>query len=136
MKIFRRRTGLPEPTHLERKEQRTSTFMIVDVMNDEGARLVKASLRDLSANGALLHLEAEQAIPDSIKLFFPADRVSKAGRVRWRDQQFIGVEFDDPLDLPERMRSRKDRLDVVTSHMKSAGFSNQNGRQRQLPKSA
>ena len=136
MKIFRRRFGLPEPTHLERKEQRNSTFMIVDIMNDEGARLVKARLRDLSANGALLHLETDQAIPDTIMLHFPADRISKAGRVRWRDQQFIGVEFDDPLDLPERMRSRKDRLDVVTSHMKSAGFSDQNGRQKQLPKSA
>ena len=136
MKIFRRRFGLPEPTHLERKEQRNSTFMIVEVMNDDGDRLAKASLRDLSANGALLHLETDQAIPDTIMLYFPADRVSKPGRVRWRDEQFIGMEFDDPLDLPERMRSRRNRLDVVTSHMKNAGFSDQNGGRKHLPKSA
>ena len=110
--------------------------MIVEIMNDQGARLVKASLRDLSANGALLHLETDEAIPDTINLYFPADRVSKASKVRWRDQQFIGVEFDESLDLPERMRSRKDRLDVVTSHMENAGFSDQNRGRKHLSNSA
>lgn len=136
MRFFRKRLGLPQPTFFERREQRNSTFMIVTILNDEGSRLEQASLRDLSARGALLHIATDQLLPDEITLHFPADRVSKAARVRWQDQQFIGIEFDEHFELPERMRSRRDRLDVITSHMESAGFSDERGGRKHLPSSA
>ncbi len=132
MPIFRRRRSLADTTFFERREQRNSTFMLVDITSEQGSKFGQASLRDLSANGALLHLTTSQALPEKVLLYFPTERMKRAVRVRWQDQSLIGVEFDDPIDLPERMRSQKNRLDVVTSHFERAGFRGQHGEQRHL----
>ncbi len=121
MRFFSRHKGLSASTTFERREQRHSTFTIVEIKNEQGSLLERASLRDLSANGAMIHVATRQPLPDTIIVDFPADRMNRSAKIRWQEEQFIGVEFDDPVDMPERIRSRRSRAEVIASHFKQHG---------------
>ena len=117
MQLFRPRR-VPEQTVTERKQPRLSTFAIVEVRNDRGSLLRRANVRDLSDDGALLRLPSKEPLPDSVTLFFPADGLEKTAKVRWQEECSAGIEFNAPIVIPERLRSRKNRAEVIAAHFK------------------
>ena len=108
----------PKRKPVQRSDQRIPTFGIVEIRNGSGTTLERATLRDLSRNGALIQLAAAQQLPDAISVWFPADRLQKSATIRWREGRSIGVEFDEPIVLPQRLEHRKNRAEVVASHFR------------------
>ena len=102
----------------ERKDKRIPTFGVVEVQNNRGAVLDRATLRDLSINGALIQLATNQRLPETITLWFPNDRMERSATIRWRKDMSIGVEFDEPIVIPERLEHKKSRAEVVASYFK------------------
>ena len=122
MRFFSKHNSTPVQTILDRKEQRNSTFGIVEIRGERGSLLTRARLRDLSISGALLNLDMKQTLPDTLSLYFPAEHFGAEAIVKWQDGGSIGVEFQDPIVLPGRLRSRRNRVDVVTAHLSHAGI--------------
>ena len=100
---------------------RIPTFGVVEIHNHQGSVLERATLRDLSINGALIQMATSQQLPETITLWFPTDRIEKKATIRWRKDLSIGVEFDDPIMIPERLEHRKSRAEVVASYFRPAG---------------
>ena len=105
----------------ERKDKRIPTFGVVEIHNHHGSVLERATMRDLSINGALIQLATSQRLPDTITLWFPTDRIEKKATIRWRKDMSIGVEFDDPIIIPERLEHRRSRAEVVASYFRPTG---------------
>ena len=102
----------------ERRDQRIPTFGVVEIHNYYGSVLERATLRDLSVNGALIQLGTSQQLPDTITLWFPIDRIEKTATIRWRKGKSIGVEFAEPIVIPDRLEHRKDRAAVIASYFR------------------
>lgn len=117
MQLFPMRRGSKRQIR-ERKDQRIPTFGVVEIQNRYGSVLERATLRDLSVNGALIQLATTQPLPETITLWFPTDRIEKTASIKWRKNRSIGVEFHEPIVLPERLEHRKNRAEVVASYFK------------------
>jgi hypothetical protein len=104
----------------ERAHRRMPTFAVVEILALNGAMLERATVRDISKKGALLRLVISQPLPDSILIWFPADRLEIKATIRWRREDSIGVEFDGEIELPARLTQKKGRAEVVASHFQPA----------------
>ncbi len=57
---------------------------------------IDVMVRDISVNGARVHVPANVAIPDSFELFVVSQDCYYPATTRWRAGEWIGVEFVGP----------------------------------------
>jgi len=86
-------------------------------------------VRNISIGGLMAHVFCEVAVGDSLEIEFKSER-SVGGRVVWRRDQLVGVQFQHPIDLAfvlsnqfedARKSARAPRVDVdVPARIRSA----------------
>ena len=106
---------------VKRTEERKSTFGYVEVRTESGTPLAMATVRDRTCRGALIRAEVLRSVPRRVQLWFPADQIEVMASARWFGDCEFGVEFDEPVKAWSKSASRKDRIDVVTTHLERAG---------------
>ena len=106
---------------VQRIEDRRPTFGFLEVRSESGAPLAQATLRDTSTFGAMIRSASQRVFPDRINLWFPKEQLDVSASVRWSDGEDFGVKFDHAVEIWNRDSGRKDRIDVVTSHLERAG---------------
>jgi hypothetical protein len=99
-----------------RTDTRFTTYGIVEIHDEKGVPLATGTSRDISKTGALIKLEKPQALPDVVSLWFVSEKFERMAKIRWRKDDSIGVEFDDEIQLPARLVSKRDRRAVVAAH--------------------
>ena len=103
-----------------RNETRFTTYGIVEIHDEKGLPLATGTSRDISKTGALIRLEKPQTLPDVVTLWFVSERFERTAKIRWRKDDSIGVEFDDEIQLPDRLVKKRDRRAVVAAHFAPA----------------
>jgi hypothetical protein len=106
---------------IERIEERHPTFGIVELRTENGAPLAEATLRDKSTFGAMIRARWQRVFPERINLWFPKEQIDVGASIRWSEGVDMGVKFDHAVELGTANSDRKDRIDVVTSHLERAG---------------
>lgn len=61
---------------------------------------VDCYIRDFSSEGARLEISAGAVLPQNIDLYFPLKQATFRARVRWRNDNEIGVLFDAADAMP------------------------------------
>lgn len=107
---------------IERIEERQPTFGYVEVRSESGTPLAMATMRNKTRYGALIRADVLRAVPNRVQLWFPADHVNVKASVRWSNSSDFGVKFDEPVECWATAPCRKDRVDVVTTHLERAGI--------------
>jgi len=107
---------------VQRIEDRRPTFGFLEVRTESGAPLAQATLRDTSTFGAMIRAATLRAFPERINLWFPKEQIDVNASVRWTEGDDIGVKFDHAVEIWCQDSGRKDRIDVVTSHLERAGI--------------
>ena len=72
-------------------------FSFVEVCDSAGVAIAEATIRDLSDNGAHLHVKSAAEIPEMLIVRSSLGQNSYAARLRWTSGADIGVEFDEVL---------------------------------------
>ena len=106
---------------VDRIEERQSTFGFVEIRSESGTPLAQATLRDRSSYGAMIRSSTHRAIPDRVNLWFPTEQIDVSASVRWTDGGDFGVQFDHAVECWVTDADRKNRLDVVATHLARAG---------------
>jgi len=106
---------------IERAEERRPTFGFLEVRTESGAPLVQATLRDTSRHGAMIRSRPPRVLPERVNLWFPKEQLDIGASVRWCQGEDFGVLFDHAVEVWVVNTTRKDRIDVVTSHLEKAG---------------
>jgi hypothetical protein len=106
----------------ERKDERFPAFVYVEISAINGAPLAAATVHEISRSGAQIKLQSTLSLPERIHLWFPRHSTNVDATIRWNSDDYIGVEFDEPIELPTGNPTRKNRIDVVTSHLERAGI--------------
>jgi hypothetical protein len=106
----------------ERRDERYPAFVYVEISALNGAPLAAATVHEISKSGAQIKLQSDQTLPERIHLWFPRHSTNVDATIRWSSDRRIGVEFDEPIEIPTSASSRKDRIDVVTAHLERAGI--------------
>lgn len=65
--------------------------------------VISCTVRNISANGALLEVESPLGIPERFILVVPADQISRPCRTIWKSERRIGVRFERPRDVSEAL---------------------------------
>ena len=107
--------------HTDRIEERKSTFSYVEVRTESGVPLAMATVRDRTCRGALIRADVLRSVPRRVQLRFPADQIEVMATARWSGDGEFGVEFDEPVDAWSDTAARKDRIEVVMTHLERAG---------------
>jgi len=106
----------------DRRDERHPAFVYVEISALNGAPLAAATVHEISKSGAQIKLQSDQSLPERIHLWFPRHSTNVDATIRWTSDRRIGVEFDEPIEIPTGSSSRKDRIDVVTAHLERAGI--------------
>jgi hypothetical protein len=106
---------------IQRIEDRRPTFGFLEVRTESGSPLAQATLRDTSTFGAMIRSASQRVFPERINLWFPKEQIDVSASVRWTEGEDIGVKFDHAVEIWNQDSGRKNRLDVVTSHLEKAG---------------
>lgn len=61
----------------------------------DGAISVHCLVRDQTEKGAKLRLQSPEPVPNTFNLFIPIDGLSKSCVIRWRENDYVGVEFTE-----------------------------------------
>jgi hypothetical protein len=77
-----------------RQVQRTRVLKGAKIILNNRSSLFDCTVRDLTNVGACLVVASSVGIPHAFALSFDCARSSRRCRVRWRDQNKIGVSFD------------------------------------------
>ncbi len=80
-----------------RNGPRFGLFSFVEICDSAGEPIVEATIRDLSDNGAHLHVKTTAEIPEKLIVRSSLGQNSYAARLRWISGADIGVEFDEVL---------------------------------------
>lgn len=116
MRFFNRRR------EIQRVEERRPTFGFLEVRTESGAPLAQATLRDTSRFGAMIRSRPPRVLPERVNLWFPKEQLDIGASVRWCRGEDFGVQFDHAVEVWIVNTERKDRIDVVTSHLEKAGI--------------
>jgi hypothetical protein len=107
---------------VQRIEERRPTFGFLEVRSEGGAPLAQATLRDTSRFGAMIRSQSERELPGRVNLWFPKEQIDIGASVRWIVGEDFGVQFDHALEIWNAAKPRRNRIDVVTSHLEKAGI--------------
>ena len=107
---------------VNRIEERQSTFGYVEVRSEAGVPLTQATLRNKSRFGAMIRPSTNRSVPERVNLWFPKEQVDVNASVRWTDNGDFGVKFDHEMGCLLENTYRRDRVDVVTTHLERAGI--------------
>ena len=101
----------------KRKSLRIPAYRAVEVYDDDGNLLEMGTLRDWSKQGALITLEKPRPLPKNIVIWFPQDFRGHEAELRWQEETSIGVSFDEEMERPDWLQHKKDRVEVVATHL-------------------
>ncbi len=114
--------GFFSKSQIKRIEDRQPTFGFVEVRTESGVPLAQATLRDTSKFGAMIRSTSQRNFPERVNLWFPKEQIDVSASVRWSEGGDMGVQFDHSLECWDKTVSRRNRLDVVTTHLERAGI--------------
>lgn len=107
---------------------RTRTFLKGIVYFDNRRASIDCTIRDLSDTGARILFASAVSVPDSIELHIPQKQTTFPVRVRRRDQNEIGISFEDQRsheprravdgDMAERVAKLEGELAAITRLLK------------------
>jgi methyl-accepting chemotaxis protein len=78
-----------------RRFPRTRVYKPAKLIVD-GRSMVSCVVRDLSRQGACLHLQSTASLPDQFELSFDTGQLLRRCRVAWRTLTNMGVSFEPP----------------------------------------
>ena len=81
-----------------RREQRAATFYFADICDEDGTPVAKATVREISDQGAFLRLNPEKEVPQSLIIQSYQMGLNKGASLKWRSGGDIGVEFGQELE--------------------------------------
>lgn len=101
-----------------RGPQRYPTFGPAFVFAETG-EMVECIVRDISDWGACLHGDGISALPSQFEAWLPAEGVSGAARIIWRNRHACGIVFEDekPRTVLKQRIARFQRDDSKTDRM-------------------
>ncbi len=111
------------PFRLKRMRlERLDAFEPVEIKCAKDLPSTAGVLKDISRNGARITLFQAAKLPSSIEINFQLLEISAQARIRWRRDNDIGVQFEEPIDLDQMpIKRHRNRVDVVASYFKSNG---------------
>ena len=101
----------------KRKIPRIPADRAIEVYDEDGNLLEKGTLQDWSKQGALIALEKPRSLPKDIVIWFPQDFRGQEAELRWQEETSIGVSFDEEMERPDWLQHKKDRVEVVATHL-------------------
>ncbi len=109
------------PLRLKRSRlARLDAFEQVEIKCGKGLPSTAGVLKDISRSGARITLFQAAELPSSIEIEIQLLKISVQARIRWRRDNDIGVQFEEPIDLDQMpLKRRRNRADVVASYFKS-----------------
>lgn len=99
-----------------RGEKRYPTFSSIDVLTQDGDLITDATLRDISAAGALVRHANKHILPKRICLRIPVLEQTVNATVVWSSETEIGLRFDTMIDLSPLVDRKRNRLETVALH--------------------
>jgi hypothetical protein len=96
----------PQDKHPEAAQAalRSRTFLKGVIYYDNRRTSIDCTIRDLSDTGARIVFSTVVSVPDIVELHIPQKQMTLHARVRRRDQQEIGISFEDRRsDEPRRV---------------------------------
>ena len=101
----------------KRKTPRIPAYRAVEIQDEDGNLLEKGTLRDWTKQGALITLEDTRPLPKTVVVWFPQDCRGHKAEIRWQEKRSIGVRFDEEMERPGWLQPKKDRIEVVATHL-------------------
>ncbi len=68
--------------------------------------VISCTVRNISANGALLEAESPLGIPERFILVVQMDQISRPCRIIWKTERRLGVRFERPRDAGEALSGK------------------------------
>ena len=100
--------------------QRLNAFEPVGIKCGIGLPSPAGVVKNISRNGAGITLFQATELPKSIEIEFQLLGLNVQAHIRWRRDNDIGVQFEEPIDLEQMpLQLRRSRADVVASYFKS-----------------
>ena len=84
-----------DPAANSRRAYRSRALKHGRIVFNHGYGVFDCVIRNLSDRGAMLVLPAAANLPDRFELRLEATPPTRMCAVRWRSQDFVGVEFED-----------------------------------------
>jgi hypothetical protein len=91
-----RRNGAPLAEHELRCQARRRTLKAGIIAFQARHATLDCTVRDISASGARLRVDASHSAPDGFELIIELDGLEAPCRVMWRQDKEIGVSFTSP----------------------------------------
>ena len=102
---------------IQRKAPRIPAYRAVEIYDEDGNFLEMGTLRDWSKYGALIILQKTRPLPNTIVVWFPQERHGQNADIRWQEEGSIGVRFDEEMEKPDWLQHKRDRVEVVATHL-------------------
>ncbi len=83
----------PSPVVCNRKLPRNRVLKAGKIVFSNFQCSIDVTIRDISVNGARVHIPSNVGIPDSFELFVVSEGCFYPATTRWRKGEWIGIEF-------------------------------------------
>lgn len=89
--------GLKKKRERQRETERYPTFQGAEVYGTDSKFRCSAIVRDISETGARLRFSGGESPPDHVTIRVHGYDDTMSGRVCWRKNSDVGIEFDEKL---------------------------------------